>query len=165
MSLNKLSLAGNNRLGTRKSLTFFYCVFSHDLSFFSNPPPIVSPCLMGLAERSRRRREPRPMKTLSGRMVSLLLARDSVISFRVAASIVESMCWMWFPDRIAIILAFFHKVPTLKVVANEKWGGSVSWLVFEDGFRTVAIGGLTIASLPTLLLFHYSLPLILNLHE
>ncbi len=49
---------------------------------------------MGLAERSRRRREPRPMKTLSGRMVSLLLARDSVISFRVAASIVESMCWM-----------------------------------------------------------------------
>ncbi len=55
---------------------------------------LVSPCLMGLAERSRRRREPRPMKTLSGRMVSLLLARDSVISFRVAASIVESMCWM-----------------------------------------------------------------------
>ena len=70
-------------------------MFTDDLFFlFQDILLLVSPCLMGLAERSSRRREPRPMKTLSGRMVSLLLARDSVISFRVAASIVESMCWM-----------------------------------------------------------------------
>ncbi len=77
---------------------------------------------MGLAERSRRSREPRPMKTLSGRMVSLLLASDSVISFRVAASIVESMCWMWFPESITIIFSVansFQHFPTFRPLCKN----------------------------------------------
>ena len=56
--------------------------------------------LMGLCDRSSVRRELRPIKMLSGRMVSLLLERERDMSLSLLENMVESRCWIWLKERL-----------------------------------------------------------------